>query len=397
MVQKERQSIIKPVGQWSTILAVAIALATGAISFYSLLQFRSTSQSPELATPKSTPAINDIGALGRLEPQGEVINLSAPAYLEGARVAKLLVKKGNRVLAGQVVAILDSHARRLAASEQTQKQVQVAQARLAQVKAGAKAGDITAQNATIARLAAELRGEVAAQKAALARLEAELHNYQTENRRYQRLYQDGAISASDSDTKRLRVETVQQQINEAKATLNRTVDTTQDQLSEAKAKLASIAEVRPTDIQLAQAEVDSAKAAVKQAQADLDLTYIRAPIDGQILEIHTWLGEVIGSEGIAELGQTNQMYVVAEVYETDVEKVRLGQSVTITSDAFSGELRGTVSEIDLQVSKQNIFNANPKADTDNKVVEVKIRLNDLADSVRVAGLTNLQVQVVIHI
>ncbi len=397
MVQKERQSIIKPVGQWTLVLTVAMALATGAISFYSLSQFRSTFQRPELATPKSTPPISDVGALGRLEPQGEVINLSAPAYLEGARVAKLLVKKGNRVLAGQVVAILDSHARRLAASEQSQKQVQVAQARLAQVKAGAKAGDITAQNATIARLAAELHGEVAAQKATIARLEAELQNYQTENRRYQQLYQDGAISASDSDSKRLRVETVQQQLNEAKATLNRTVETTQDQLSEAKAKLASIAEVRPTDIQLAQAEVDSAKAAVKQAQADLDLTYIRAPVDGQILEIHTWLGEIIGSEGIAELGQTNQMYVVAEVYETDVEKVRLGQSATITSAAFLGELRGTVSEIDLQVSKQNIFNANPKADTDNKVVEVKIRINDLAESMRVAGLTNLQVQVVIHI
>lgn len=398
MVQKERQSFIKPVGQWPIILAVAMALATGAVSFYGISQFRSTSRSPELATPKATLAtISDVGALGRLEPQGEVIHLSAPASLEGARVAQLLVHEGSRVRAGEVVAILDSHDLRLAALEQAQKGVQVAQSALAQVRAGAKAGDLTAQEATIARLKAELRGEITAQEATIARLEAELRNSQTENRRYQQLYQDGAISASDSDSRRLRVETVQQQLNEAKATLNRTVDTTRDQLSEAKARLRSIAEVRPTDVQAAQAEVDSAKAAVKQAQANLDLTYIRAPKDSQILKIHTWPGESISSSGIAELGQTNQMYVVAEIYETDIQKVRLGQSAIITSEAFSGELPGTVTEVGLRVSRQNIFDINPMADTDQKVVEVKIRLNESADSMRVAGLSDLQVQVVIHI
>ncbi len=374
-----------------------MALVTGAVSLYSLSQFRSTPQGSELATLKSTTAISGVGALGRLEPQGEVIHLSAPAYLEGARVAQLLVKKGNQVHVGQVVAILDIHTQRLAGLEQAQKQAQVAQARLAQVKAGVKAGEIAAQNATIARLEAELHGEIAAQNATIARLEAELRNSQTENRRYQQLYQDGVISASDSDSKRLKLETVQQQINEAKATLNRTVETTRMQLSEAKAKLGSIVEVRPTDVQLAQAEVDRAKAAVKQAQADLDLTYIRAPKDGQILNIHTWPGESISSKGIADLGQTKQMYVVAEVYETDIKKVHLGQSATTTSGAFSGELQGTITEIGLQISRQNIFNVNPDADTDRKVVEVKIRLDDPADSMRVTGLTDLQVQVVIHV
>ena len=77
--------------------------------------------------------------------------------------------------------------------------------------------------------------------------------------------------------------------------------------------------------------------------------------------------------------------------------MRIGQSATVTSEAFSGKLQGKVVSIGLQVSKQDIFNVNPTADTDHKVVEVKIRLNDLADNLRVAGLTNLQVQVAIHI
>lgn len=394
MVRKERQSFTKHVDQRSIILAVVMALAIGIGSFYSLLRSRSTQTRVPVA---QTPIINDIGALGRLEPQGEVIYLSAPTSTEGARVAQLLVKKGNRVRAGQAIAILDSHERRLTGLEQAQKQVQVAQARLERVRAGAKVGEISAQKATIARLEAELHGGIAVQQATIARLQAELRNSQTENQRYQQLYKDGALSASDSDSRRLRKEVVQQQLQQAKATLNRNVETMRKRLSEAEATLKSIMEVRPTDVRLAQAEVENAKATVKQAQADLNLTYIRAPKDGQILKINTLPGEAIGNQGIAELGQTNQMYVVAEVYETDVEKVRIGQSVTITSEAFSGSLRGTVSEIDLQVSRQNIFNVTPTADTDRRVVEVKIRLVEPADSQRVAALTDLQVQVVIHI
>ncbi len=338
-----------------------------------------------------------VAALGRLEPQGEVIRLSAPDSQAGVRVAKLLVNKGDRVRRGQIVAILDSYNTRLAALERARKQVLVAQASLNQVKAGAKTGDISAQKATIARLEAELNGETSAQQATIARIAAELRNAESENQRYQQLYQEGAISASDSDTKGLRVETVQQQLNEAKASLNRTIETIQKQLSEAQAKLKSIAEVRPTDVQAAQADVDSAIASVKQAQADWDLSIVRSPLGGQILKINTWPGEIIGNTGIADLGRTQQMYVVAEVYETDITKVRLGQSATITSDAFSTKLRGTVTDIGLQVGKQNILSNNLQSDTDNKVVDVKIRINNLADNAQVTALTELQVQVLIDI
>ncbi|WP_193195840.1 ABC exporter membrane fusion protein [Nostoc sp. MG11] len=397
MVHKQKQSFIKPAGWPSIILAVALAVATGAVSIYSFSRFQNSILNPPAPTPSSLPTMAAVAALGRLEPQGEVIRLSAPDSQAGVRVAKLLVNKGDRVRRGQIVAILDSYETRLAALEKARKQVLVAQANLNQVKAGAKAGDISAQQATIARLEAELNGEISAQQATIARIAAELRNAESENQRYQQLYKEGAISSSDSDTRRLRVETVQQQLNEAKASLNRTVETIQKQLSEAKAKLKSIAEIRPTDIQAAQADVDSAIASVKQAQADWDLSVVRSPLAGQILKINSWPGEIIGSTGIANLGRTQQMYVVAEVYETDIQKVRIGQSATITSDAFSGKLKGTVTDIGLQVGKQNIFSNNLQSDTDNKVVDVKIRINNLADNEQVAALTELQVQVLIDI
>lgn len=396
-MQKESQPFTKPLGQWTIILAVAMALATGGIYVYSLSRFGSSAQTPIPDSRQKTPAIIAVTALGRLEPQGELIRLSAPNSLGGARVEKLLVKEGDKVRAGQVVAILDDQANRLAALEQAKQQVKVAQSRLARVKAGAQDGEIAAQNAVIAKLSAELRGEVAAQEATIDRLQVELRNAEAEYQRYRELHQQGAISASVYDSKRLPVETFQQQIKQAKATLKRTVESLEEQISQAKATLAAKAEVRPVDVQVAQAEVDSAIAGVKQAQASLDLTSVRSPIEGQIMKIHTRPGEIVSNEGIANIGQTDQMYVVAEIYQTDIEKVRVGQQAKITSRAFSGELKGTVTHVGLQVDKQNVFDANPGADTDRKVVEVKIRLNDPEDSQRVAGLTNLQVEVSIPI
>ncbi|MDP5338987.1 MAG: ABC exporter membrane fusion protein [Nodularia sp. (in: cyanobacteria)] len=397
MVPKQRQLFTKPVSQLSIILAISIAVATGTISFYSFSRNRSTSTVETLITPSSSPAITAVAALGRLEPQGEVIRLSAANSQTGVRVAKLLVNQGDWVTQGEVVAILDNYYTRLAALEKAQKQVLVAQAGVNQVKAGAKAGDISAQVATIARLEAQLRGEVSAQEATIARLEAELRNAESENRRYRQLYDEGAVSASNAESKQLRVDTVRQQLNEAQAALKRTVETLQKQLNEAEARLESIAEVRPTDIQAAQTDVESAIASVRQAQADWDLSSVRSPIDGQVLRINTRPGEIISNAGIAELGRTQQMYVVAEVYETDIQKVRLGQSAMITSNAFTGELRGKVTDIGLQVSRQNIFDLNPQVNTDNKVVDVKIRLDQLPKDQPVTTLTDLQVQVLIDI
>lgn len=217
-----------------------------------------------------------------------------------------------------------------------------------------------------------------------------------EYQRHQTLYQQGAISESLLDSKRLAFQTAQQQLVEAQANLKPIQTSRQEELKSAKATLNQIAEVRPVDVQTAQAEVDNAIATLKQAQTNLEQAYIRAPFTGQILKIHTHVGEKIADAGIAELGQTNQMLVVTEVYQTDIGKIQLGQQAVITGQAFSGELRGKVSHIGLQVNKQNVFSNQPGENLDRRVVEVKIRLNP-EDSKRVNALTNLQVQTAIEL
>ncbi len=384
----------KPINRWLMGSMVAATAITGVAVLYGFqvgLMNRS-----DLSLPVETaPPVRKVTALGRLEPQAEVIHLSAPVTLDGDRVAQLLVEAGDRVQVGQVVAVLDSRDRLQAALAEAQAQVSVAQVRLAQVKAGAKTGEIQAQQAAITRLQAERAGDIAAQNAAITRWQSEVGNARAEYSRFQQLYRAGAVTASSLDSKRLTAETAQAQLSEAKATQRRSATTLQAQLREARATLDRIVEVRPVDLQAAEAEVESAIAAAKRVQTDLEQAYIRAPIAGQILKIQTRAGEKISDSGIADLAQTDQMVTVAEIYQTDIGKVQVGQQTVITGQAFLGELRGTVSQIGLQVDRQNVFSNQPGENLDRRVIEVKIRLNP-ADSKRVAGLTNLQVQAAIH-
>ena len=349
---------------------------------------------PVVPTPAPAPIPTAVSALGKIEPEGEVVRLSVSSAAEGSRVDSLLVERGDTVKQGQIVAILDSYNRAEAALNKAQTDVRIAQANLERVQAGAKQGDINAGESAIERLKAELRGQVASQQAAISRLSAEFDNAKVEYNRYQQLFNDGAISVQQLDTKRLRLDTVKQQLAEAKETLNRTIETTEVERNEAQAKLESIVEVRAVDVRVAQAELEQSQAAVLQAQAALALTEVRSPMDGRVLEVNARPGEVVGNKGIIAIGQTDRMYVVAEVYETDIERVNLGQQAIVTGSAFNEELQGEVTQIGLEVKQQDVFESDPLVNTDNKVVEVKIRLNP-ESSKRVTALSNLQVQVVI--
>jgi len=401
-VNKERQLFNLAAKEWRIILATSLTLATGlgSLSIFQQLKVSSQTQIPAVTTvSKSQPAPVKVAvtALGRLQPQDKITYLSAPNSINGVRVEKLLVKEGDNVKKGQVLAYLENYARSQAAIQQAFDKLLIARTKLAQVQAGAKTGDINAQKATITRLNSQLKGDIAAQAATINRIRAEVENAQKESNRYQQLSKDGAVSASVSDSKNLVLKTTQQQLKEAEATLKRTQDTLQDQLKEGKFKLNSIKEVRTVDVELAKSEVKSAETAIKQAKADHDLTYITSTIDGTILRIHARNGEVIANSGFAEIGNTSKMQVLAEVYQTDIQNVRVGQKAIINSTTFSGKLQGTVREIGWQVDKQGIFSINPNSDADRRVIEVKISIDNPTDSQKISRLTNLQVDVAIQI
>ena len=385
----------KPLVRKSPALIIGLTLLLAGTTVYALRQF-STSQPEPLPEPV-IPEIKTVSALGRLEPSGEIIQISVSSAAEGNRIEELLVREGEEIEKGQVIAILDSRDRTEAALRQAESRVRVTQAKLAQVKAGAKTGEIEAQKAAIARIEAERSNDIAAQTAMVSRMEAELRNAQVEYQRYQQLYDQGAISASEKDNKELILATAKEQLAEAKANLSRISTAQQQQIAEAKATLNKIAEVRPVDVEVAAAEVREAQAAVATAKAERDRAYIKSPQVGTVIKILTRPGEVVSNnEGIVRIGQISQMYAVAEVYESDIGKIKIGQKATVTSSAISGELTGTVERIGLEVERQEVVNTDPTANIDAKVVEVKVKL-DRESSQKVAGLTNLLVNVKINL
>ena len=372
-------------------LAILSGVITGGV-IYSHNFFSTHNVSSEVL--EAPPIARKITALGRLEPQTEVMKLAAPVNLDGDRIAEILVKQGEKVRKGQVIAILDSRDRLQSNLAEAEQRINLFQAQLEKVNVGAKIGEIESQKATITKLQAELQGEIAAQDAGITRLKSELRNAEIELSRYQKLSTEGAIANTILDTKRLTMDTALARLQEAISNQSRTVRSLQAQINEAKATLSEIMEIRPVDIQIAQTELESAIATANRSRTELNQAYIKAPVDGQILKIHSRLGEKIGENGIADFGQTAQMVAIAEIYQSEISNIQIGQSATVSSPAFEGNLRGRVADIGLQVSRQNVFANQPGENMDRRVVEVKV-LIDSQDSRKVAGLTNLQVEVAI--
>ncbi|MFM7365916.1 MAG: ABC exporter membrane fusion protein [Cuspidothrix sp.] len=383
-----------------SLLGIAIAIAmlaslsVASISIFIVLKFRDIDTQKPVDTKPLTPNIKTVTALGRIEPQGEVIKLSAPVSGTGNRVEKILVKEGEMVKAGQVIAILDNRDNLQAELTEAQAQVKVIKSKIAQIQAGAKQGEITAQKAIIDRLTAEGIGDIDAQKATVEKLQAELINAESENNRYQELYIQGAISASQKDSKVLNLETAKKSLQSANSHLKTLASSSKERIKEATATLSQISEVRKVDIEAAVSELNRAETVVKKAAINLQKAYIKSPQNGQIFEIYTRPGELINNNGILEIGKTSQMYVVAEVYESDIIKIIQGKQVRIVGDIFDQELQGIVERIGLQVQKQNLNSTDPITNIDNRIIKVYIRLNK-ASSHQAAKFTNMQVKVII--
>jgi multidrug resistance efflux pump len=243
------------------------------------------------STAQANTERRQVTALGRLEPRGGITRLSGPSR-GAAVIAELRVEKGERVTAGQPIAVLDTFQPNEAA-----------------------------------------RDAVA----------VELKHAENEYERLDQLYRRKMVAASEREKWEMKR-------NRLRADLRR-------------------------------------------AQVELDQSIVRSPIDGRILEVHARQGERVSAEGIVELGNTEEMYAIAEVYETDIGRVRVGQTASISSPALPRGLQGTVEQVGLKVGKRDVTDTDPLAAVDTRVVEVEIKLDDAAAA---ADMTYLQVDVTIN-
>jgi HlyD family secretion protein len=146
--------------------------------------------------------------------------------------------------------------------------------------------------------------------------------------------------------------------------------------------------------------LESAQKSVDRVRAKLEFATVRAPEKGQVVKIFGREGEGLGSQPLLQIADTEQMYVNAEVYETDLQRVKVGQKVTMDSAALPQELHGEVEKVLWTVAREGLRSLDPTSPSDLRVVAVKVRL-DKAEVVRfrdmLTRLINLQVDVYIEV
>lgn len=387
----------KPPGIWRNprILGAIAGLLLIGIAGAAILNVRSQQrQAAQEEAAKPLPAQVKVAALGRVEPASGVIDVAAS---ETGVVSELLVQAGDRVSKDQPLAYLDLYEVRLAERDYAQSQLSEAQQTLdAQRQLGN--ARIQEANTRIDQVDGPQQAAIRAQQASIRDLQAQLNLATIDLERFQSLAQQGAIAQQQLDRQVAEVAQTRQKIAAAQATLAQ-LESARLADSDNAAAQVSMAQA---DLQLSQATVgvQSAERNLELVEARLAQTVISAPIEGQVIEIFVDPGESTsgntGPQPVLSVGNTQRMQVVAEVYETDVGLVELGQSATIRSrnGAFDETLTGTVEKIALQIFKNDVLDDDPAANADARVVEVDVVV-DQPEVIR--GLTNLQVDVVIDV
>ena len=130
----------------------------------------------------------------------------------------------------------------------------------------------------------------------------------------------------------------------------------------------------------------------RSLETDLAESELVSPIDGVVLKIHSRVGERPGSDGVMEVGASQAMEALVEVYESDINRISLGQPVTLTSEngGFKGTLEGRVERITPQVRQRKVLSTDPTGDADARVIEVDVVLSP-ESAQRVTQLSGLKV------
>jgi len=339
---------------------VILTIIVGVLIALIYIRFRAAAISTTATESLQQPQRTHVYSLGRLEPAGTILQLMPKSGNEGAIVEQLLVKEGDEVEAGATLAVLDNQARRVAALKESQAKLDAAQARLLQIKAGVKTGDIEAQQAAVSL--AEEQSKVASRE----------------------LFREKELQKRNATSIEM-VELKQWEYDRLMLEMRR-----------ASAQLASLREIRDVDILVAEKDVMAAEAAVLKADADADASKLRAPVAGRVLRVHTHPGERVSDVGILELGNVRKMQAVAEVFEADVALLKVGMDAEIKLDSSSELLTGRIAEIGYIVARKIVLTNDPVSDTDARVVEVRVDLNG-EHLERVARLSNARVEISINL
>ncbi len=131
---------------------------------------------------------------------------------------------------------------------------------------------------------------------------------------------------------------------------------------------------------------------INSIEIDLFHSQLRSPIDGYVLSINARVGERSSIDGVLEIGASQNMQALIEVYESDIDRVFISQEVELFSEngGFDTKLFGTVERINPQVQQRQVLSTDPTGDADARIIEVLVNL-DKESKALVKGFAGMKV------
>ena len=241
------------------------------------------------------------------------------------QVAEVKVSDTQQVKQGDVLAIVDPRDAQIALAQ--------AQAELAKAKR-----QYTQSSANSSSLSSQIMisgDDINSAKAQVAQSQVAQQQAQEEFDRRNKLSASGAISKEEFTKSQSALDNAQANLKVAQAALAQAESkrkAAQSNLDANEALIKGASQSSTPDVLVAQAKVE-------QAQLDLQRTEIRAPLDGVVARRSIQVGQRVAPGSILmRIVPINQLYVDANFKESQLEKVRVGQTVTLTSDLYGDDV-----------------------------------------------------------
>ena len=251
-------------------------------------------------------AANEMKLSGNIEAHESLVSFKVMG-----RIVNLPVDEGMAMKTGDLLAQLDTadYSQQVAMDESTQV---VRNRQLALGLAGSRLQDIEAAKQTVIDS------------------KADLEQKKKDYARYEALYEKDEISGQTRDQAATNVTRAQATYDRAQQILNELVEGT-----------------RKEELEVEQADVHQAKENLEMSQIRLSYTVLRAPFDGIVLVRQAELGEVVSpGTPIVTLADLDHIWLRVYLPETDLGKIRWGQTVTVRADTYPGKsYTGRVSVI----------------------------------------------------
>lgn len=323
-----------------------------------------------LAGPSVTAVIGTLSqavvATGRVEPVTEVVL----ANKIPGRIKAVLVKPGDRIRTGQALIQFDD--------EEFAAQMRMARAHLVTARAEVKRAERAVETARAQWV--DVKSGPRPQEIERARAELEAahqraRNAEIERGRYRKLADGGHVSLSQYDAREAEAKAEAARERAAEESLNlllagpkpETLQTAWARVEEATAVLTR-----------AQTQVLESQASLERADAVQRTTVVESSVNGKVIRKLVEPGDAVDiGIPLLVLADVQKIIVKADVDETDVGKIALGQKASITSDAYPRRVfPGTVIEIGEAVGKRRIRPEDPSKLQDMKVLETKIEVTE---------------------